>query len=60
MELQHNFDTKMAAEGTDLLRNILEESCILNEENSPSSVIKIDPDCVKIVEGPFRRNYKFR
>jgi len=48
----------MAAEGKDLLRNILEESCILNEENS--SVIKIDPDCVKIVEEPVRRNYKFR
>ena len=50
----------MAAEGKDLLRNILEESCILNEENSPTSVIKIDPDCVKIVDEPVRRNYKFR
>ena len=50
----------MAAEGKDLLMNILEESCILNEENSPTSVIKIDLDCVKIVDEPVRRNYKFR
>ena len=49
----------MAAEGTDILGNIV-ESCLINEENSSTSVIKIDPDCVKIVEEPVRRNYKFR
>ena len=57
--MQHNFYTIMAAEGTDILGNIV-ESCLINEENSSTSVIKIDPDCVKIVEEPVRRNYKFR
>ena len=57
--MQHNFYTNMAAEGTDILGNIV-ESCLINEENSSTSVIKIDPDCVKIVEEPVRRNYKFR
>ena len=37
----------MAAEGTDILGNIV-ESCLINEENSSTSVIKIDPDCVKL------------
>ena len=59
MELQHNFDTNMAAEGTDLLGNIV-ESCLINEENCTTNVITIDPDCVKIVEEPVKRNYKFR
>ena len=49
----------MAAEGIDILGNIV-ESCLINEENSSTSVIEIDPDCVKIVEEPVRRNYKFR
>ena len=59
MELQHNFDTNMAAEGTDLLGNIV-ESCLINEENCTTNVITIDPDCVEIVEEPVKRNYKFR
>ena len=57
--MQHNFDTNMAAEGTDLLGNIV-ESCLINEENCTTNVITIDPDCVKIVEEPVKRNYKFR
>ena len=49
----------MAAEGTDILGNIV-ESCLINEENCTTNVITIDPDCVTIVEEPVKRNYKFR
>ena len=53
------FDTKMATQGKDLLGKVM-ESCEINGENSAANVIKIDADCVKIVEEPVKRNYKFR